>query len=369
MRLLPNGASFISRIQPNPRIGSVKHRWIDPSVGDFMKILLTGGAGFIGSHVLERLLRDRHQVEVIDNLCDFYSPALKLRNLADARVAGEFVFHHIDICDGSSVRAVFAAFKPEIVVHVAAEAGLRRSLLDPLRYESTNVQGTLTLLEACKDLSVRKFIFASSSSVYGSTNQIPFREEDERLYPLSPYAATKLACEKLCYVYAHNYNLSSICLRLFTVYGPRQRPDLAIRKFLEQMEAGARLTIFGDGSSSRDYTFVDDVVDGICKAVHYESNFDIFNLGNARPISLADVIAVIEDAVGKKASIRTRAWHASEAHMTFACIDKARKLLGYNPQTPFNEGIRRSLVWLRQAGRFVPSKPQPPLQDRGATII
>jgi UDP-glucuronate 4-epimerase len=334
-----------------------------------MRILLTGGGGFIGSHVLERLLRDRHEVEVIDNLCDFYAPTLKLRNLADAKVAGEFVFHQIDICDGPHVRAVFAAFKPEIVVHIAAEAGLRRSLLDPLRYEITNVQGTLTLLEACKDLGVRKFIFASSSSVYGATNQIPFREDDERLYPLSPYAATKLAGEKLCYVYAHVYNVKAICLRLFTVYGPRQRPDLAIRKFLEQMEAGARLTIFGDGSSSRDYTFVDDVVDGICKAVHYESNFDIFNLGNARPISLAHVISVIEDAVGKKALMTTRAWHASEARITCACIEKARKSLGYNPQTPFIEGIRKSLVWLRQVGTFVPSESQPPLQGRGVTIV
>ncbi len=311
-----------------------------------MRILVTGGAGFIGSHLCERLLQSGHKIEIVDNLTDFYPTELKFRNLKAVSSQGNAPFHRIDICDAGSLDAVFRRFKPEAVIHLAAEAGLRRSLQLPLLYERTNVYGTLSCLESCRKFGVDRFLFASSSSVYGATTRVPFREDDEALNPLSPYAASKLAAEKMCYVYAHLYGLQTFCLRLFTVYGPRQRPDLAIRKFLEQIDAGDPITMFGDGSSGRDYTYVADIVDGIVKALDCQGQFEIINLGNSRPVLLAEMIATLENALGKRAIIQHKPWNASESPITCASIEKAGRLLGYRPRTDFGEGIGQTVEWL-----------------------
>ena len=315
-----------------------------------MRILVTGGAGFIGSHLCRRLLQLGHDVAVIDNFSDFYARELKLRNLQEVLEQGSVAFHETDICDSASLDAVFDRFRPEAVIHLAAEAGLRRSLQLPLLYERTNVYGTLSCLESCRNFGVNRFLFASSSSVYGATSNVPFREDDEALYPLSPYAASKLAAEKMCYVYARLYGLQTFCLRLFTVYGPRQRPDLAIRKFIEHIESGTPITMFGDGSSGRDYTYVADIVNGIVKTLECEGQFEIINLGNSSPVTLNEMIGTLEKALGKKAIVQQKPWNASESPVTCASIEKAARLLGYRPETSFAEGIAHTIEWFRNQG-------------------
>ncbi|HEX2522919.1 MAG TPA: NAD-dependent epimerase/dehydratase family protein, partial [Terriglobia bacterium] len=228
-----------------------------------MKILLTGGAGFIGSHLGERLLGQGHELVLIDELNDFYAPQIKQRNLAEIKICGEYEFVELDIGDLSGLTEVFRKHRPEAIIHLAARAGVRPSLEQPLLYERVNVQGTLHLLELARQFAVQRFVFASSSSVYGTTSQVPFTEDEANPNPISPYGVTKLAGEKLCYCYARLYAIPTICLRFFTVYGPRQRPDLAIHKFARLIQAGREVPMFGDGSSLRDYTFIDDVVDGI----------------------------------------------------------------------------------------------------------
>lgn len=312
-----------------------------------MKILITGGAGFIGSHLSEQLLQAGHRIEIIDNLSDFYPREIKLRNLREVSKYGSVRFHELDICAEESMDAIVREFQPEVLIHLAAEAGLRRSLQQPLRYEHANVYGTLSLLESCRKFGVRRFIFASSSSVYGATTNVPFREDDEALYPLSPYAASKLSAEKMCYVYAHLYPIQTLCLRLFTVYGPRQRPDLAIRKFIGQIDAGTPITMFGDGSSGRDYTYVGDIVDGFVKTLDYDGRFEVINLGNSHPVSLTEMIATLEATLGKKAIIQQKAWNASEAPITYASIAKAGRLLDYQPKMNFADGIKQTVDWFR----------------------
>ena len=310
-----------------------------------MHVVVTGGAGFVGSHVCERLLREEHRVTVIDDLNAFYSPQLKRGNLAGIASAGDFQFHESDICDERRVLDIFSSTRPETVIHLAARAGVRPSLEHPLLYERVNVQGTLVLLEACRRFGVRKFVFASSSSIYGNANKVPFCEEDHLNLPLSPYAATKIAGEKICYTYSHLYGLQVISLRLFTVFGPRQRPDLAIRKFTEQIDAGLPVSLFGDLSSARDYTFVDDIVQGFMAALSYDCEYEVFNLGNSSPVSLAELIPALEASLGKKADVRRLPAQPGDVPITYADISKATALLGYHPQTGFHTGIRRFVSW------------------------
>ena len=312
-----------------------------------MRILLTGGAGFIGSHLSERLLRGGHSLTVIDDLNDFYSPAVKRSNLEAVRRSGPITFHEADICDQEQMFAIGREQKPEAIVHLAARAGVRPSLEDPLLYERTNVRGTMVLLEMARQIGVPKFVFASSSSIYGVADRVPFREDDALSLPISPYAATKIAGEKICFTYAHLYNIRTVCLRLFTVYGPRQRPDLAIHKFTRLITQGKPIPVFGDGSSGRDYTFYSDVVDGIVAALHYDCQFDVFNLGNSHPISLNTMICELEDHVGRKAIVERLPDQPGDVPITYADISKARQLLGYSPKVSFAEGIGAFVAWFR----------------------
>jgi UDP-glucuronate 4-epimerase len=244
---------------------------------------------------------------------------------------------------------LFDTFQPEAVIHLAARAGVRPSLAQPLLYERVNVHGTMVLLEAARRTGVGKFVFASSSSIYGIANRVPFSESDSENLPISPYAATKLAGEKICYTWSHLYGMNITCLRFFTVYGPRQRPDLAIRKFLQQIERGQRIPVFGDGASGRDYTFVDDTVSGIIAALHYDTRYDIFNLGNSHPITLNAMIHTIEEVLGKRADIEHLPDQPGDVPITYADISKAQRLLGYAPRTKFSDGVRRFAEWLQLA--------------------
>lgn len=262
-----------------------------------MKVLVTGGAGFIGSHRVERLLDLNCEVSVIDDLNNFYPPALKQENLSEMRKRGNFQFYECDICDQQQVSRILEQNTPEAILHLGARAGVRPSLKDPLLYERVNVHGTLVLLEAARNVGARRFILGSSSSVYGTASRVPFSEDDCRNQPISPYAATKLAAENMCSVYSHLYGIQVICLRFFTVYGPRQRPDLAIRKFTELMDRGEAIPVFGEGGSSRDYTYIDDIVDGVIAAVSYDCRYEIINLGNSHPIALSTMIQTIENCL------------------------------------------------------------------------
>jgi UDP-glucuronate 4-epimerase len=314
-----------------------------------MRILVTGGAGFIGSHLCEGLIADGHQVGILDDLNDFYEPALKLANLEWIRRRGEFEFHRCDITDTVHVSELVGQMKPEAIMHMAARAGVRPSLAQPLLYERVNVQGTIGLLEAARKTGVKRFVFASSSSIYGIASKVPFREDDCDNMPISPYAATKLAAERICYVYSHLYEMSIVCLRFFTVYGPRQRPDLAIRKFIGMIDEGRPIPVFGDGSSGRDYTFIDDIVAGILSALHYATRFDVFNLGNSHPVDLNKMIATIEAALGKKAQRQVMPQQPGDVPITFADISKAQRELGYQPATSFAAGIEKVVEWHRIA--------------------
>ena len=316
-----------------------------------MKILVTGGAGFIGSHLAERLLGEAHEIAILDDMNDYYSPRLKHANLNGVRAHGPVAFYQGDIRDEECVTRVFREFQPEAVVHLAARAGVRPSLEQPVLYEQVNVGGTTLLLETSRLHGVRRFVFASSSSVYGVTNHIPFQEDDPALQPISPYAATKIAGEKMAFTYSHLYGLKVVCLRFFTVYGPRQRPDLAIRKFIELINAGKEVPFFGDGSMGRDYTFVSDTVDGILAALRYDCAFDVLNLGNSSPVLLSEMVDAISRAIGKPAILRRLPVPPGDVPITYADLEKSRRVLGYQPKVPFTEGIRRTVEWiLSQAG-------------------
>ncbi|HVN81396.1 MAG TPA: GDP-mannose 4,6-dehydratase [Terriglobia bacterium] len=312
------------------------------------KILLTGGAGFIGSHLGEHLVRDAHRLLILDDLNDFYSPAIKRRNLEEVRRVGPIEFVEADVCDQERLESIFAVFNPEVVVHLAARAGVRPSLEQPLLYERVNVFGTALLLELSKKHKVGKFVFASSSSVYGTTSKVPFSEEEANPYPISPYGVTKLAGEKLCYCYANLYGIPVVCLRFFTVYGPRQRPDLAIYKFASLIEQGLEVPLFGDGSSLRDYTYIDDIVEGILAAVELESSFEIFNLGNSNPISLLEMVRLLEAKLGKQAKARFQNSQPGDMPFTHADLNKARRLLNFVPKVPFETGVDRFVEWFRK---------------------
>jgi UDP-glucuronate 4-epimerase len=313
-----------------------------------MRVLVTGGAGFIGSHVAERLAREGHAVFILDDLNDFYPVILKEQNLDAVRQIGLRAFYKADIRDVELIRKIMSEISPNVVIHLAARTGVRFSVEQPFLYEEVNIRGTLGLLEASRLAKVQRFIFASSSSVYGLTNSVPFREDDPAIVPISPYAATKIAGEKLCQVYSHLYNLSVICLRFFTVYGPRQRPDLAIRKFTELIDAGEEITIYGDGASARDYTYVDDIVQGVVACLDYPCSYEVFNLGGSCPVPINTVIETLETALNRKARVRRIPAQPGDVPVTYADIQKAGELLGYAPGTTFQEGVERFIHWYRE---------------------
>ncbi len=313
-----------------------------------MRILVTGGAGFIGSHLCEYWLKRGHQVATIDNLDPFYEPQLKRANLDEIKAAGSLQVFEADIRDAACLAEIFAHFRPEAVAHLAARAGVRPSLLEPELYTSTNVLGTVNLLELSRKCEVRRFIFASSSSVYGKYNRVPFCEDDPISKPLSVYAATKAAGEALAFTYHHLYGLPIIMLRIFTVFGPRQRPDLAIRKFAQLIERGQEVPMFGDGSMQRDYTYVTDVVAAFELALEAPFGFEIFNLGNSRTIRLDYMVDTLEKALGKKALRKQLPPQPGDMEITYADLRKSRRQLGYNPQVTFEDGIQSFVQWLRR---------------------
>ena len=309
-----------------------------------MRILVTGGAGFIGSHLVEKLLAASHDVVVLDDFNDFYDPQIKHKNIAG--FARDVTVYHGDLRDSESVRNLFHREKVDVITHLAARAGVRPSIQYPRLYYDTNVTGTLHLLEAARVTGIERFIFASSSSVYGASKAIPFSEDEHLRQTISPYAATKVAGEFLCSTYSHLYNLRVVALRYFTVYGPRQRPDLAIHQFTRRIYAGQPIDQFGDGTTRRDYTYIEDVIQGTMAALEYEGPlFDIFNLGESETVQLKDLIAAIENALGKRAKINQLPEQPGDMSLTCADISKARKLLGYKPTTRLSEGLPNFIDW------------------------
>lgn len=309
-----------------------------------MNILVTGGAGFIGSHLVRRLLLEGHAVTVIDDFNDFYDPAIKRENAAGFNPSVRVV--NADITDADAVNALCREGKFQTIVHLAARAGVRPSIQQPRLYLATNISGTFNLLEAAQAHGVERFVFASSSSVYGLAKEVPFREDMPLLQTLSPYAATKLAGEQLCGNFTNLHGLRTICLRFFTVYGPGQRPDLAIHKFTDSIFRGKAIPKFGDGTTRRDYTYVDDIVDGILGSLTYSGDrFDIFNLGENETTTLNELIAAIEAALGKTAVIEQLPEQKGDMPRTCADISKARRLLNYDPQTPIPVGIPKFVEW------------------------
>jgi UDP-glucuronate 4-epimerase len=312
-----------------------------------MKILVTGGAGFIGSHLVEALLADGHSVSVIDDFNDFYDPLIKRRNLQG--VTPDIRLYAVDIRDRNAIQNVVSVEKPDTIVHLAARAGVRPSIEYPDLYLQTNINGTFHLLEASRLSGVERFVFASSSSVYGASGAIPFREDQVLTRTLSPYAATKIAGEQLCSNYSHLHGISVICLRFFTVYGPRQRPDLAIHKFTDLIYHGKPIDVYGDGTARRDFTYVDDIIQGIRASINYNgATFDIFNLGESATIELRQVIAEIESVLGKKTSTNLLRPVPGDMTLTCADISKAQRLLGYTPTTGIQSGVRKFIEWYLQ---------------------
>ena len=309
-----------------------------------MRILVTGGAGFIGSHLVERLLADGHSVAIIDDFNDFYDPRIKRANISGFQK--EVSIHEIDLRNRAEVATVFQKEKFDAVFHLAARAGVRPSIQQPQLYYDTNVAGTLHLLEGARSRGVQRFIFASSSSVYGAAKRVPFSEEEHLTQTLSPYAATKIGGEFLCSTYSHLYNIRIVALRYFTVYGARQRPDLAIHQFTRKIHAGEPIDQFGDGTTRRDYTYIDDIIQGTMAALSYSGpTLDVFNLGESDTIQLKDLIASVENALGKKAKVNRLPEQPGDMPLTCADISKARKLLGYDPKTRFADGLPKFIDW------------------------
>ena len=312
-----------------------------------MNFLVTGAAGFIGSNLCERLLAEGHSVCGFDDLNDFYAPAQKEQNIRDLQSLGRFTFIRGDLRDASAVRSAIDQASFDQVIHLAARAGVRPSLQDPALYQEVNVTGTTHLLEAARKKGIPKAIIASSSSVYGLNSTVPFSETDPIFNPISPYAASKLACEALGHVYHHIYGMDIAMLRFFTVYGPRQRPDLAIHKFAGRILAGEPIPVYGDGSSSRDYTYVTDTVEGILACTQKTLGYEIFNLGESECVRLSRLIELLESALGKKAIIDRQPEQPGDVPTTFANITKARELLGYNPRVKIEQGIPLFVEWFR----------------------
>ncbi len=315
-----------------------------------MSILVTGGAGFIGSHVLDRLALMGRRAVCLDNFNDYYSAAVKRDNIAGALASGAVELVEGDICDLELCRRVFEQHSVRQVIHLAARAGVRPSIREPRLYERVNCQGTVNLLGCARETGTDLFIFGSSSSVYGLSERVPFREDDPAERPISPYAATKRAGELMCHTYHHLYGLRAVSLRFFTVYGPRQRPDLAITKFVRLIGAGRPIPVYGDGSSRRDYTYVSDIVDGVIAALESDLDYEIINLGNSNPVTLSRMIGMVEEALGTKAEIDRRPDQPGDVPVTCADICKARRLLGYEPRFPFAEGLKAFGQWFGEGG-------------------
>ena len=314
-----------------------------------MNFLVTGGAGFIGSHVCERLLQTGHAVWTLDDLNPFYDPALKQRTLQSLQSSGKpFQFVHGDITDRACLEELCGSVQFDQIIHLAARAGVRPSLLQPALYQRVNVEGTVNLLEAARQNGVKKVTIASSSSVYGVNAKVPFSESDPIFSAISPYAASKLACEALGHVYHHVYGMDIVMLRFFTVYGPRQRPDLAIHKFASLITRGKSIPVFGDGSTARDYTYTSDIVDGVMAATQKEFGFDIFNLGESQTVKLHDLIELMESALGQKAKIDRQPPQPGDVPITYANIDKARAKLGYAPRVKIEQGIPLFVDWFKK---------------------
>ena len=314
-----------------------------------MNVLVTGGVGFIGFHVCERLLQAGHTVCALDDLNDFYDPAMKQANLRDLQaLAQSFVFTQGDITCRNDLDEVMGGMAFDQVIHLAARAGVRPSLAQPALYQRVNVEGTVNVLEAACARGIKKITIASSSSVYGVNSKVPFSEDDPIFNAISPYAASKLACEALGHVYHHVHGMDICMLRFFTVYGPRQRPDLAIHKFARLMTADEPIPVFGDGTTARDYTYVEDTVDGVIAATEREFGYEIINLGESQTIELGRLIELLENALDTKAQIDRQPSQPGDVPITYANIDKARRLLEYDPQVKIEEGIPRFVEWFRQ---------------------
>jgi UDP-glucuronate 4-epimerase len=320
-------------------------------------ILVTGAAGFIGCHVCEMLLRNGHSVLGIDNFDPFYPSCIKRRNVSETvetaqSVKRPFQLYETDIRHTEKMRDIFRNYKVEAVIHLAACVGVRSSVSNPALYASVNFGGTAKLLERMKEFGVKRLVFASSSSVYGDSHSIPFSENESALHPISPYAVTKKAGEELCYVYHHLHDINAVCLRFFTVFGPRQRPDLAIHAFVRLMSEGKTIPVFGDGHTQRDYTYIGDILDGIYRALMWTDTqtkrYDIFNLGKGNPVSLIEMIQTVADTLGVKPVIEYMAPQREEVLLTYADISHARKILSYKPQTSFGKGIEEFVGWYKK---------------------
>lgn len=313
-----------------------------------MNYLITGGAGFIGSSLTERLLDDNNKIFVIDNFNDYYDVNLKEKNVQQFLANKDYKLYRGDICDRNLVKEIFRQNHIDVVVHIAARAGVRPSLEDPLEYVRSNIEGTINILENMKEFSCKKIVFASSSSVYGNCTAEKFSEDLKVTEPISPYAATKSACEQFLYTYSKLYGINAVCLRFFTVYGPKQRPDLAIRKFIELIEQDKSIPVYGDGSTMRDYTYIEDILNGICAAIEYDKTpYEIINLGGGSPVTLSQMIRTIEKVLNKQAKIERLPMQPGDVNKTVSDISKAQKLLNYKPKTTFEEGIKKFVEWKR----------------------
>ena len=308
-------------------------------------ILVTGGAGFIGSHLCEHLLKMNHQVVCVDNFNSFYDPLIKERNISSVKNNKEFSLFKADIRNRNELSDIFKKSRPELIIHLAAMPGVRPSIENPFLFFDVNVTGTLVVLETMRSFGINKMIFASSSSVYGNNSKVPFSESDPVENQISPYASSKRACELLCYTYHSLYKFDIFCLRFFTVYGPRQRPDLAIHKFTSRILENKPIQVFGDGNTSRDYTYISDIIEGIYKSVTRLKGFNIYNLGESRTISLSNMIGTLENALGKEAIKEFLPPQPGDVERTFADISKARNELDYDPVFDFKKGIEEFVRW------------------------
>jgi UDP-glucuronate 4-epimerase len=312
-------------------------------------ILISGGAGFIGSHLCERLLGNGVHVVCIDNFDSFYDPNIKIKNVEgiSKKFQNQFELVTGDIRNLDHLNEIFQKNRTDFVIHLAARAGVRPSIAEPLLYQDVNIRGTVVLLEACKANGIKNFVFASSSSVYGENQRVPFTEEDLDIQPISPYGATKRAGELLCYSYHHLYGMNIACLRIFTAYGPRQRPEMAIHKFTRLIDQGEKIPMFGDGSTRRDYTYIDDLIEGILGVIRHHKGFEVYNLGESQTTSLIELIKLIEGAFGKKANIEMLEPQPGDVSATYADISKAKRMLNYQPKVKMKEGIKRFVEWYK----------------------
>jgi len=312
-------------------------------------ILVTGGAGFIGSHLCERLLSEGIHVICLDNFDNFYDPNIKTKNVEGIakKFSEQFELVTGDIRNPDHLKGILQKNQIDFIVHLAARAGVRPSIAEPLLYQDVNIRGTVVLLEICKAYGVKNFVFASSSSVYGENQRVPFTEKDLDIQPISPYGATKRAGELLCYSYHHLYGMNIACLRIFTAYGPRQRPEMAIHKFTRLIDQGEKISIYGDGSSRRDYTYIEDLIEGILGVIRNHKGFEVYNLGESQTTSLIELIKLIEGAFRKKANIEMVEPQPGDVSVTYADISKAKKMVKYLPKVKMEEGIQRFVEWYK----------------------